>query len=334
MPKPLTHPLPDWVQQIFSQRLQAQRQLSPATIASYRDTVCLLLNYVQGQTHRAPSQQVLEDWDAPCILGFLAHLEKQRGNSPRTRNLRLTALHTFMHFVAPQEPEVLALTTRVLAIPMKRFERPLLGYLSLPEMHALLAAPPQTTVQGQRDRILLALLYNTGARVSEMAALNRHDVHLEPERLVHLQGKGRKHRVVPLWKSTAAQVKQWLAHNPGAPADPLFINQAGQRLSRFGMAARERCAVAQAAQTCPSLKGRAISPHILRHTTAMHLLQAGNDITVIALWLGHESPATTHQYLELDLALKEKCLQKLNAPKVPGGRFQPEDDLIHYLENL
>ena len=334
MSKPLTHPLPDWVQPFFSQRLQAQRQLSPATIASYRDTLCLLLNYVQGQTQRAPSQQVLEDWDAPCILRFLTHLEKQRGNGPRTRNLRLTAIHTFMHYVAQQEPEVLALTTRVLAIPMKRFERPLLGYLSLPEMQALLAAPPQTTVSGRRDRVLLALLYNTGARVSEIAALNRQDVQVAPERQVHLQGKGRKHRVVPLWKSTAAQVKRWLAQTSGAPDAPLFTNAAGHRLSRFGIAARLQGALTLAAQTCPSLKGRAISPHILRHTTAMHLLQAGNDITVIALWLGHESPATTHQYLELDLALKEKCLQKLHDPKVPGGRFHPADRLIHYLENL
>jgi integrase/recombinase XerD len=334
MPKPLTHPLPDWIQQFFSQRLQAQRQLSPATVASYRDTLCLLLNYVDDLTHRSPSQQVLEDWDAPCILRFLDHLEKQRGNGPRTRNLRLTAIHAFMHFVAQQDPEILALTARVLAIPMKRFERPLLGYLSLPEMQAILEAPPQTTASGRRDRILLEVLYNTGARVSEIAALNRQDVQVENDRLVQLQGKGRKHRAVPLWKSTATHVKHWLAHTPGAPTAPLFTNQAGLRLSRFGIASRLQCAVTQAARTCPSLKGRAISPHIVRHTTAMHLLQAGNDITVIALWLGHESPATTHQYLELDLALKEKCLQKLNAPKVSGGRFHPGDCLIHYLENL
>jgi len=277
---------------------------------------------------------VLEDWQAPCILRFLEHLEKQRGNGPRTRNLRLTAIHTFMHFVAQQEPEVLALTTRVLAIPMKRFDRPLLGYLTLPEIHAVLAAPSPSTATGRRDRILLELLYNTGARVSEIAALNRQDVQVEPERLVHLQGKGRKHRAVPLWKSTAAHLKLWLAHNPGASTAPLFTNQAGLRLSRFGIACRLQRAVTHAARACPSLKGRAISPHIIRHTTAMHLLQAGNDITVIALWLGHEGPATTHQYLELDLSLKEKCLQKLNAPNVNRGRFRPADHLIHYLENL
>lgn len=334
MPKAPTHPLADWIQPFFSQWLQVQRQLSPATIASYRDTLHLLLNYVQDQTHRAPSQQRIEDWDAPCILRFLNHLEKQRDNSPRTRNLRLTAIHTFMHFVSQQAPEVLALTTQVLAIPMKRFERPLLGYLSVAEMQAILEAPSATTASGRRDRILLELLYNTGARVSEIAALNRQDVQAAPERLVYLHGKGRKQRAVPLWKSTAAHLKPWLAHTPGEPTAPLFTNQAGQRLSRFGIAFRLQCAVTQATRTCPSLKGRAISPHILRHTAAMHLLQAGNDITVIALWLGHESPATTHQYLELDLTLKEQCLQKLNAPKVPGTRFQAEDSLIRYLENL
>lgn len=334
MPKAPTHPLADWIQPFFSQWLHAQRQLSPATIASYRDTLHLLLNYVQDQTHRPPSQQVLEDWAAPCILRFLDHLEQQRDNSPRTRNLRLTAIHTFMRFVSQQAPEVLALTTQVLAIPMKRFERPLLGYLSVAEMQALLEAPSATTASGRRDRILLELLYNTGARVSEIAALNRHDVQVAPERLVRLQGKGRKQRAVPLWKSTAAHLKQWLAHTPGLPTAPLFTNQTGQRLSRFGIAFRLQCAVTQAARTCPSLKGRAISPHILRHTAAMHLLQTGNDITVIALWLGHESPATTHQYLELDLTLKEQCLQKLKDPNVPGTRFHAEDALIRYLENL
>jgi site-specific recombinase XerD len=330
----LSHPLPRLIQAFFSERLQAQRQLSPATIASYRDTLRLLLNYVEQQTHRHPNQQVLEDWDAPQILRFLEQLEKQRANTARSRNLRLSAIHTFMHFVAQQAPEVLALTGRVLAIPMKRFERPLLGYLSQPEMQAILSAPASTTTSGQRDRILFQLMYNTGARVSELAALNRQDIQLQSARVVQLQGKGRKQRAVPLWKSTAAHLRDWLAQNPGTPNTPLFTNHLGQRLSRFGIQYRLQRAAAHAAIHCPSLKGRAISPHLLRHTTAMHLLQAGNDITVIALWLGHESPATTHQYLELDLAMKDQCLKKLSAPKTQGPRFKPGDRLLKYLEGL
>ena len=333
MPK-LPPPLPGLIQAFFSQRLQAQRQLSPATIASYRDTLRLLLRHVEQQTRRRPSQQVLADWDAPQILQFLEHLEKQRGNTARSRNLRLSALHTFMHFVSQQAPEALALAARVLAILMKRFERRLLGYLSQVEMQAILSAPAATTASGRRDRLLFALMYNTGARVSEIAALNRQDIPPPPVRLVQLQGKGRKQRRVPLWKSIAAQLQDWLAQNPGPPGAPLFTNHLGQRLSRFGIQYRLQRAALQAARHCPSLKGRAISPHLFRHTTAMHLLQAGNDITVIALWLGHESPATTHQYLEMDLAMKDQCLKKLGSPKTQNPRFKPGDRLLQYLEAL
>jgi len=334
MRKLSAHPLPDLIRAFFCQRLQEQRQLSPNTIASYRDTLWLLLHYVEQQTHRPPTRQVLEDWDAPRILGFLKQLETQRANSARTRNLRLTAIHVFMQFVAQQAPELLALAARVLAIPMKRFERPLLGYLSKSEMRAVLAAPAPTTASGRRDRILFELMYNTGARVSEMAALNRQDVQAQPLRTVQLQGKGRKRRTVPLWKSTAAHLKRWLAQNPAPPDAPLFTNYLGQRLSRFGIGYRFRCALTQALHHCPSIGTRTISPHLVRHTTAMHLLQAGNDITVIALWMGHESPATTHQYLELDLAQKEQCLKKLATLKNQAPRFKPGDRLLKFLKDL
>jgi integrase/recombinase XerD len=204
----LSHPLPALVQAFFSERLQAQRPLSPATIASYRDTLRLLLNYVEQQTRRRPSQQVLEDWDAPPILRFLKHLETQRANTARSRNLRLTAIHTFMSFVAQQAPEVLALTARVLAIPVKRFERPLLGYLSHPEIQAILRAPPSTTASGRRDRILFELMYNTGARVSEIAALNRQDIQLQPARVAQLQGKGRKYGKVVVMRRCSSKTVQ------------------------------------------------------------------------------------------------------------------------------
>jgi site-specific recombinase XerD len=334
MRKPLAHPLPELLQAFLCRWLPVQRQLSPNTVASYRDSLQLLLHYVQAQTHRAPSQQVLEDWDAPCLLAFLQQLEAQRDNGTRTRNLRLTAIHTFMRFAAEQAPEVLALTARVLAIPMKRCERPLRGCLSITEMQAILVAPNPDTRSGQRDRILWELMYNTGARVSEIALLNRQDIQTRPLHAVLLQGKGRKQRTVPLWKSTAAHLQRWLAQNPAPPEAPLFTNHLGQRLSRFGIEARFHCAVIQAAQQCPSLAGRKLSPHWVRHTTALHLLQAGNDISVIALWLGHESPATTHQYLELDLAHKEQCLKKLAPPKARTPRFKAEDPLLKLLQNL
>jgi site-specific recombinase XerD len=328
------HPLPPLLEAFLCQRLPIQRQLSPNTVASYRDSLRLLLQFVQQQTHRAPHQQVLEDWDAPCILAFLKQLDTQRNNGARTRNLRLTALHVFMSFAAEQAPEVLALTARVLAIPMKRFDRPLLGCLSPTEMQAILAAPSPDTRNGQRDRVLFELLYNTGARVSEIAALNRQDVQTQPPAAVVLQGKGRKQRLVPLWKSTATHLQRWLDQHPAPPQGPLFTNHSGQRISRFGIACRFGCALAQAARRCPSLAGRKISPHWVRHATALHLLQAGNDITLVALWLGHESPATTHQYLALDLAQKERCLQKLAPPTHRAPRFKPGDPLLRLLQNL
>jgi integrase/recombinase XerD len=201
-------------------------------------------------------------------------------------------------------------------------------------MQAIVGAPSPASPSGQRDRIIFELMYNTGARVSEIAALNRQDVQTHPCRTVQLQGKGRKQRTVPLWKSTAAHLKSWLAQNPAPPDAPLFINHLGQRLSRFGIEYRLRCAVTRAALHCPSLRARTISPHLVRHTTAMHLLQAGNDITIIALWLGHESPVTTHQYLELDLAQKEQCLKKLDAPKNQAPRFKPGDRLLKFLQEI
>jgi integrase/recombinase XerD len=221
-----------------------------------------------------------------------------------------------------------------MAVPMKRFDRPLLGCLSVAEMQAILSAPNPDTLSGQRDRMLFELMYNTGARVSEIAALNRQDIQTGLLPAVLLHGKGRKQRTVPLWKSTAAHLKRWLAQNPGPPEGPLFTNRVGQRLSRFGIEFRFRGAVLQAARQCPSLAGREISPHWVRHTTALNLLQAGNDITEIALWLGHESPVTTHQYLELDLAHKEQCLKKLAPPKCRAARFKPADPLLKVLQNL
>lgn len=328
------NPLPRLVQAFFCERLQEQRQMSPCTLASYRDTFRLLLKFIQQESKRLPAHQRLEDLDAPIILRFLSHLEKDRQNSPRTRNARLAAIRSFMHYVAHQEPAALALTARVLAIPTKRYERPKLDYLSQAEVHAILDAPDRSTWSGQRDRVLLGLLYNTGGRVSEIAGLSRADIQSGPPCLVQLHGKGRKQRSLPVWKSTAKELKLWLKQVPDDARAPLFANRFGQRLSRSGIEKRLRLTVKAALPRCTSLRSRTISPHTFRHTTAMHLLQNGVDITVIALWLGHEGPATTHHYVQLDLTMKQQALQKLNAPKTQTCRFEPTDRLLAFLETL
>lgn len=334
MKKAAPDPLPRLIQAFFCERLQAQRQSSPCTVASYRDTFRLLLKFVERQTRRSPAQQRLQDLDAPLILRFLDHLEKERHNAPRTRNARLAAIRAFMHYAAFEEPAAVALVARVLAIPAKRYNRPLLGYLSVQEMSAILEAPSPSTWSGQRDRVLLRLLYNTGARVSEIVALSRSDIRWGPPCLVQLHGKGRKQRAVPVWKSTAKALHLWLRRVPEESQAPLFANRFGQRLSRSGIEKRLRLTVQAAIPRCPSLRSRAISPHTFRHTTAMHLLENGVDITIIALWLGHESPATTHHYIELDLAMKQRALQKLAAPNTKSCRFQPSDHLLNFLETL
>jgi len=335
MPKALPNRLPELVQRFFSERLQSQQAASAHTLASYRDTFRLLLKFIEQKTRRAPSQQRLQDWNASHLLQFLDHLEKQRGCRARTRNSRLAAIRAFMRYVAQEEPAALHLTQRALAIPMKRFDRPMLGHLSGSEVAAILAATDATTASGRRDHLLWSLLYNTGARVSEILALQRQHVREQPTPAIEIQGKGRKQRLLPLWKSTATELKKHLANLPAEPTAALFVNRFGQPLSRSGVEKRLRLVVERAGCACPSLRGRSISPHTLRHTTAMHLLQAKVDITVIALLLGHASPATTHQYVELDLQMKEHSLKKLQPPGASSGaRFKPSDRLLAFLESL
>jgi site-specific recombinase XerD len=326
--------LPQLVESFFAQHLIGERQVSPCTVASYRDTVGLLLHYVNGRSGRNASQQRLEDWDAPQILNFLAYLEKERGCCVRTRNVRLAAIHCFMRYVARCRPEFLALTSRVLAIPNKQHCQPLLGFLTSAEVQAILEAPPVTTFSGRRDRLAFQLLYNTGARASELLALNRQDLLPGTCQTVVLHGKGRKERTVPLWPKTARHLRQWLDQLPPEPSTPLFTNRWGTRLTRFGIEQRLRVAAAKAAQTVPSLRGRTISPHLFRHTNAMHLLQSGVDITAIALWLGHESPLTTHKYIEADLEMKKKILSRLKSPKSPSPTYRPKEGLLAFLERL
>lgn len=334
MCKATSNPLPTLVENFFTLYLITERHLSPCTVASYRDTCRLLLQYLEAQNHRSASAQRLEDWDAPNILSFLAHLEEERGCCARSRNLRLAAIHCFMKYVAQRSPEYLALASRVLAIPTKRHAQPLLGYLTAPEVQAILDATDPTTASGRRDRLFFQLLYNTGARVSELVALNRQDFLADTCQTITLHGKGRKQRAGPLWPKTARQVRQWLDQLPPEASTPVFVNRSGTRLSRSGVEKRLRRATQKAALTCPSLRGRRISPHVFRHTTAMHLLQAKVDITSIALWLGHESPLTTHKYIEADLEMKKKTLSRLKAPKGKLATFAPKDVLLAFLEGL
>jgi integrase/recombinase XerD len=322
------------LQRFFAERLIQQQNASPRTVAAYRDTFKLLLNYAELAKGKPPATLALSDFDANLVLGFLDHLEAERHNSVRTRNARLAAVRAFAHYVASQSPPALHLAQRILAIPMKRFERPMLEFLSRDEVQALLAAPGVATWCARRDTAMLALLYNTGARVSELVGIRVTDVTLAPTASLRLHGKGRKQRVVPLWKETATEIRQWLKYANLRAEQPLIPNRSGLPMTRTNVAERLNLAVSTATKTCPQLAHRRISPHTWRHTTAMHLLQAGVDLTVIALWLGHESPVTTHSYVEADLAMKERALAAISPPETKHKRYRPTDILLKFLEGL
>lgn len=330
-------PGPDFatlVQEFFCVRLIRQQDASARTVESYRDTVRLLLGYLHRVRKKRPTDVRMSDLDAPTITAFLDHLEKGRHNSARTRNVRFAAIRSFMRYASSRDPVSLPIAQRVLAIPLKRFARPALTYLSREEVAAVLEAPDGSTWSGHRDRVLFAVLYNTGARVSEAIAIRRSDVSRDDVRSVRLLGKGRKQRTVPLWKSTADQLRGWEARIGPEPNGHLFPNRRGEPLSRSGVEKRLRDAVAEAAERCPSLRGRKVSPHTMRHTTAMHLLQSGVDLTVIALWLGHESTVTTHHYVEANLTMKDEALARLSEIPTKDVRFRPKDDLLRFLEGL
>jgi integrase/recombinase XerD len=322
------------IQDFFLRRLINQRGASTRTVESYRDAFELLFGFIERRTGKAPSALSLADLDAPMILDFLDHLETERQNSARTRNARLAAIHSFMRYAAVRDPASLPITARVLAIPAKRFDRPVLGYLTRDEVTAVLAAPDRSTWSGRRDAVLFAVAYNTGARVSELIGLRVRDVLVNRQNAVHLHGKGRKQRVIPLWTSTATELRAWLDRISPLPEVPVFPNRNGAPLTRSGVRDRLNRAVTVAEQACPSLRGQHVSPHTLRHSTAVHLLESGTDLAVIALWLGHSSPAVTHQYLDADLATKEAVLRRVTDPSPAQARFQPGDRLLAFLEGL
>jgi len=326
--------LPALVERYFCEYLIKQRNASPETISSYRDAFRLFLRFSEQRFGRAPATLTLADFDAPQILAFLDSLEKQRHCSVRSRNARLAALRSFLQYAALQEPTALASISHSLAIPVKRFDRVPVSYLSQEEISAVLNAPDRSSWSGHRDAVMLATMYNTGARVSEIIRLNVEDLQLGPTATVRIHGKGRKERVVPLWKDTRRQLADWLPHVSTAGGDPLFPSRRSERLTRPGFRSRLNAAVATARQTCSSLRKRRVFPHLMRHSTAMHLLQSGVDITVIALWLGHESTATTHMYVEADLTMKKRAIQKITMPAAKSRQYRPSDRLLAFLEAL
>jgi len=311
-----------------------QRQVSHHTISSYRDTFRLLLGFAHKQLKKPPSKLSFDDLNAPFIGAFLDHIQSERKNGARTRNLRLTAIRSFFHYVAFQEPSRSAHIQRVLAIPSKRQDRALIAFLTHPEIKALLTAPDKTTWAGRRDRALLMLAIQTGLRLSELIGLRRRDIVLTSGAHVRCYGKGRKERCTPLTKQTVSVMKTWLEERGGSDDDVVFPNARGTRLSPDGVQYLLAKHVATARKTCPSLKDKRVSPHVLRHTAAMELLQAGVDHSVIALWLGHESVETTMIYLQADLAFKEKILAKIKPPDVKAGRYRPGDKLLQFLNEL
>ena len=326
---------PALVQQFFTEYLVAQRAVSPRTVACYRDALMLFLDFASRKLGKVPTAMRLADIQSDLIIAFLDHLEHDRHNAVRSRNLRLTALRAFLKFAARRDLASLHDVERALAVPMKRFERPMLGFLTRAEMVAVLGQPGQTW-SSQRDHLLLAMLYNTGARVSEIIGVRVVDVILEgSSACVHLHGKGRKLRSIPLWKSTVLEIRAWLRLNPSLRGEAALIpNRDGQAMSRSNVAQRLALAVNRAAAAQPSLLKKRVSPHTLRHTSAMHLLQSGVPFNVIALWLGHESTTTTHRYVEADLAMKEKALARLEAPDTKMGRYKAPDSLMRFLQTL
>jgi site-specific recombinase XerD len=322
------------LQQYFCHYLIGQRDLSPRTVNAYRDTFKLLIRFLEQRRGMKVDNLCVSDLDATCILAFLEDLERRRGNGPRSRNARLAAIRSFIRYAASAEPLLLPMAQRLLAIPVKRFSHPFVGYLTREQMQSLLDAPNGSTRVGLRDRVLLMLMYNTGARVSEIATLRIGDLRLESGGSVHIHGKGRKQRSVPLWQQTLQLLRQWLKQTDRSPEKPLLPNARGGLMTRAGVAHRLRQAVAIAAVRNPSLRKCRISPHTIRHTTAMHLLQSRVDLSVIAMWLGHESIQTTHQYLQADLESKKKALASVKSPCVPRSRLAAPKSLIQFLEGL
>ena len=322
------------LQAFFTDRLTRQLQASPQTIASYRDTLRLLLCFSHDTTGKEPSRLDWEDLDEALISRFLDHLETDRGNSPKTRNLRLTAIRSLFKYAALRHPEHANLIARVLAIPPKRHHKRSVTFLTAPEAKALIDAPDRSRWEGRRDRALLTLAIQSGLRVSELIGLDCDDVTLGTGAHIRCEGKGRKQRAVPLTAPAQAVLASWLTERAGRPHDPLFCTRTGRRLSRDAVEQRVSTHAATATPRCASLTSKQLHPHVLRHSCAMSLLQAGVDTTVIALWLGHADVRSTQPYLHADMTIKERALALVTPTDVKPGRYKPADTLLAFLEGL
>ena len=325
---------PSLLQSFFTDRLCRQRRASPNTIAGYRDSFRLLLRFAKERLGKAPSDLTIDDLNVSFLGEFLDDLESRRKNSARTRNIRLAAIHSFFQYVAFEEPAHALLCQRILAMPTKHHERRPIEFLNREEIDALLAVTDPFSWIGRRDRTMLLLTVETGLRVSELIGLSCQDIVLGTGAHVHCQGKGRKHRCTPLRPETARMLDAWLGERRGRPEDPLFLSIRGGKLSRDAIERLISKYTALAGRTCASLKRKKVSPHVLRHATAMDLLQNGVDRSVIALWLGHESVETTQMYLHADMRLKEQALSRTQPLNVKPGRYRPNDTLLAFLESL
>lgn len=318
----------------FTDRLITQRNSSPQTIAAYRDTFRLLLKFAHDQTGKQPFQLDIDDLDAPLIGAFLTHLEHERGNTIRTRNARLGAIHSFYRYCALEHPEHAHTIARVMAIPTKRHENTTVSYLNLVEIKALLAAPDQNTWLGRRDHALLALMIQTGVRVSELTGLRIADAHLGTGAHIQILGKGRKRRSTTLTAEIVTVLRAWLAERHGQADEPLFPTRQGRPLSRYTIGVLLTKHAVTATHSCPSLTTKRVTPHTLRHTNAMLLRAKGVDIATIALWLGHQSTQTTHIYEHADPALKEQAIARTAPLGAKPGRYRPSDQLLAFLQAL
>lgn len=322
------------LQSFFTDRLVVQRQASPATIAAYRDTLRLLLNWLAQTTGTPPTRVDLDQLDADTITGFLGYLQEQRGNATATRNARLAAIRSLFHHAALQAPEHAELIARVLAIPPRRCDKAIVSYLTGEEVDVLLAAPDRGRWHGRRDHALLALACQTGLRVSELTALTGDDVHLGDGAHVRCHGKARKQRHTPLTPQTIGVLTVWNAERDGDHDQPLFPTRKGTALSRDAIARLVAKHAATATERCPSIAAKNVTPHTLRHSAAMGLLHAGVDTSVIALWMGHASPESTQAYLHADMTIKQRALDRVAPANAVPGRYQAPDTLLAYLNTL
>lgn len=321
------------LQRFFLERLMNQRNASPCTIRSYRDTFRIYLGFMRAEKKCSAAKVRFEMLNAENVLEFLSYLENARGNSLSTLNNRLAAIHSFMEYVSYQEPAYLSLIQRVMAIPFKRTETKSVNYLTLAEVEAIIGACELAGWSGRRDRVMVSLLYNTGARISELLGIRRKDLTFNPG-TIRIMGKGRKERIMPMWKATERCLSRFVAEMERSDDSHLFMNKNGEALTRSGAKYRLDNLVETASCRCPSLRKKRVTPHVFRHTTAMHLLEAGIDLSTIAIWLGHESIETTHKYMVADLQLKERALSQIKEPQAPSFRYKPTDDLLRFLDQL